>query len=79
MIILFLNVRGLVIPSRRLALARLVKVNKHDVILLQESMGEGKQLMEYLGKLLKGWECLALYANGSSRDLLMVEKIKSIY
>jgi hypothetical protein len=47
-----------------------VEVHKSDVILVQETMGEGDKVIGDLGKLLKHWDLKALDAVGNSRGLL---------
>jgi hypothetical protein len=65
-----LNKRGLNIPSKRLVQEILVKVHKHDVIMVQETMGEGKKVVESLCKLFKEWDFLALDSLGNLGRIL---------
>lgn len=52
MISLTINYRGSNNPSKKLALKRLVNVHKPDVILLQETMTVGGQIVSDIERLL---------------------------
>ena len=62
MIILSLNIMGLGSPSKMLSLDRLVERHKLDVILLDETMGAGQNMIGLIGNILKGWDFLSIYA-----------------
>jgi exonuclease III len=62
MIILSINIRGLGNPSKKNALGRQVDLHKLDIVLIQETMGEGKKLIRERSNLMKDWEFLAVDA-----------------
>jgi exonuclease III len=53
MIIMSLNIRGVGKASTKLALGKLMDLQQLDIIMLQETMGEGIDIMEDLSKLWK--------------------------
>ncbi len=64
MIILSYNCKGLASLPKKLALKELVRTNKPDIILLQETLGKGEEVTRFLVKLLLGWSFHAIDANG---------------
>jgi hypothetical protein len=69
MIFLSFNCRGLGNLIETLALKRLVESQNLDIMLLQESLGEGGKLVSKLGKLFGGWEFIYVDNRGKSIHL----------
>lgn len=69
MIISSWNCRGLASKPKKLALRELVLNSKSDVILLQETLGKGEEVVSMLKGLLPGWVFSALDAEGHSGGL----------
>ena len=67
--ILCFNCRGLTIPSKKLSLKRLVDVLVHDVLLLQETMGNSDVVVGFLKYLLPYWDFHVIDVNGRSQGL----------
>lgn len=66
MIILSYNNRGLASLPKKLALKELVRTNKPDILLIQEMLGKGEEVIGWLIKLFPGWTFHAIDANGHS-------------
>eukprot|EP00253_Pinus_taeda_P015496 PITA_15496 len=71
MIILSYNCRGLASLPKKLALKVLVRSNKPDIILLQETLGKGEEISGCLYKLLPGWSFHAIDTNGHSGGVVL--------
>jgi exonuclease III len=67
--ILSLNCRGLVSPTKKSSLKRLVVVIALDVIFLQETMGVSELVVAFLESLLPGWSFAVVDAKGQSGGL----------
>jgi len=65
------NCRGLVGPLKRPMLKRVIKSEHHDVLMLQETLGEGEEVKTRLKCLLPGWKFETLYAMGRSGGLAL--------
>lgn len=76
MIILSYNCRGLASLPKKLALKELVRSNKPDIILLQETIGKGGEISSCLYKLLSGWSFHAIDANGHLRGVVLGFNVK---
>ena len=66
MIFLSYNCRGLASQPKKLVLRELVKAYNPDVILMQETLGQGGEVKGSLSKIFPGWIFHALDANGRS-------------
>ena len=64
MIFISYNCRGLASQPKKLALRELVRVHSPDVLMLQETLGKGEEVIGLLTKLLPGWLFQTLDANG---------------
>jgi len=67
--IIYFNCRGLVGPLKRTSLYRLVDLNKPDIMLLHETMGEEAVIILCLFSLFRTREFVGSYAKGRSGDL----------
>jgi exonuclease III len=63
------NCRGLAGPLKRPALKRVIDSEHPDILLLQETMGEGEEVKSRLISLLPGWNFETLDATGRSGGL----------
>ena len=66
MIVLSFNCRGLASQGKRLAFKELVRAHNPDIILLQETLGKGEEVVSALSKMLPGWSFFALDVVGRS-------------
>ena len=66
MIVLSFNCRGLASQAKRLTLKELVHAHNPDIILLQETLGKGEEVVSVLSKLMPRWSFFALDAVGKS-------------
>ena len=66
MIVLSFNCRGLASQPKKLAFKELVRSHNPDIILLQETLGKGEEIINIISKLLPGWSFFALDAVGRS-------------
>ena len=71
MIILSYNCRGLVSQPKKIVLRELMKSHNPDVLLLQETMGQGEEVNGILSRMFHGWVFQALDAHGRSGGLSM--------
>ena len=71
MIVLSLNTRGFRSPSTRIPLVILVELHKHDVIFLEEILGEGKKVIGTLEKNMDEWKFLYVEATGNLGGLII--------
>ena len=78
MIILSFNCRGLASTPKKLALKDLVKENKPDILLLQETLGKGEDIIGCLHKLLPGWSFHAVDATGHSGGAALGFNMKAV-
>lgn len=76
MIILSYNCRGLASLPKKLALKELVRSNKPDIILLQETLGKGEEVTGCLVKLLPGWSFHVIDANEHSGGVALGFNVK---
>ena len=76
--ILSFNCRGLVGPQKISALQRVVKVDKHDIILLQETLGVGSEVKTKLESWFGGWCFETLDVRGRSGGLAIGWNIRSV-
>ena len=67
--ILSFNCRGLVGPGKKPAFIRVLTLEHPDVIMLQETMGEGEVIRERLESWLPGWSFVTVDARGCSGGL----------
>lgn len=67
MILLSYNYRVLASQPKKLALRDVIRQNNLDILMLQETLGKGEEIIALLSKLLLGWLFRALDANGRSR------------
>ena len=58
------NCGGLVGPLKILALKRVILAEHMDVLLLQETLGEGVEVFNRLSTLLPGWKFITLDSIG---------------
>jgi exonuclease III len=65
------NCRGLVGPLKRPTLKRVISSKHPDVLLLQETLGEGEEVKSRLKSFLPGWEFETLDAMGRSGGLAL--------
>jgi exonuclease III len=63
------NCRGLAGPLKRPALKRVIDSEHPDILLLQETLGEGEEIKSRLISLLPGWNFETLDATGRSGGL----------
>ena len=71
MIVMTLNCRGLASKPTKLAICRLVSDQSMDVLLLQETMGDGILFAGNMELLLPGWNFCSVDAKEKSGDLLV--------
>ena len=67
--ILSFNCRGLAGPGKKPAFIRVLTLEHPDVIMLQETMGEGEVIWERLESWLPGWSFVTVDARGRSGGL----------
>jgi len=63
------NCRGLAGPKKKSALKRVLTLEHPDVILLQETLGDGDIIKDRLESWLSGWSFVTLDARGRSGGL----------
>ena len=66
MILLSYNCRGLASQPKKLALRDLIRTYNPEILMLQETLGKGEDIIALLSKMLPGWLFQALDANGRS-------------
>lgn len=71
MIITSWNCRGLASKPKKLALREMVMNSKVDVLLLQETLGNGAEVELMLNALLPGWKFSAMDSAGHSGGLVV--------
>ena len=76
--LLSFNCQGLAIPSKRLALQRLLEITRPDIVMLQETLGAEVVIVLLLERLQKGWSFFGLDASGRFGGLAMGWNQKSI-
>jgi hypothetical protein len=64
------NCRGVVSPSKKISLHRLVELSHPDLILLQETLGETALVITLLEGLLKQWKFIGIDLKGHWEDWL---------
>jgi len=69
MIVLSFNCRGFSSTSKKLELKIMFLNHCHDVIKLQETLGDGDDVKLALNKMLPGWKFMTVDAKGRSRGL----------
>jgi hypothetical protein len=72
------NCRGLVSPSNKFTLHKLVDLSQSNIILLQETLGDGAFVTHILEGLLEGWNFCALDAKGILRGLVVGWQSRSV-
>ena len=70
MIFLYFNYRGLASQPKKLAFRELVRSQNLDIVLLQETLGKGDDVICSISKLLPNWVFYALDAVGRSRGMV---------
>jgi hypothetical protein len=70
MIVLSLNCKGLSNPTKKLAIKRLVDLHQPSILLLQESMMEGKKSISLLSPLFPRWGFTSVDASGYAWEVL---------
>ena len=70
MIFLSVNCRGLASQSKKLAFRELVRSQNLDIILLQETLGKGDEVINSISKLLPDWVFHALDSVGRSGGVI---------
>jgi len=63
------NYRGLVAPLKIPSLKRVILAEHSDVLLLQETLGEGVEVYNRLSTLLPNWKFITLDSLGRSRGI----------
>jgi hypothetical protein len=76
--ILSLNCSGVVSPSKKSVLQRLVELNQPDIIVLQETLGDEAVFTPFLETTLKRWNFICTSARGRSRGLTIEWKSSKI-
>jgi hypothetical protein len=62
--VLLFNCRGVVIPSKKISLHRLLESTQPNILMLQETLGDAILVVPLLEKLFKGWNFIGLDAKG---------------
>lgn len=75
---LFFNCRVLASPDKKFALQRLCKLERLDVIFLQETLGDGNLINQFLKKFLLEWNFIFLDVRGRSSGCVMGLNNRSI-
>ena len=70
MILLSFNCRGLASQPKKLAFRNLIRQYNPDILMLQETLGKGEEIIAFLSKLLPGWLFRAIDADGRSGGLV---------
>ena len=68
--LLSFNCRGLASQPKKLAFRNLISQYNLDILMLQETLGKGEEIIELLSKLMPGWLFQALDADGRSGGLV---------
>ena len=71
MIFLSFNYRGLASQPKNLAFRELIRSQNPDVIMLQETLGKGDEVISVLSKLIPGWVFHALDVTGRSGAVVL--------
>ena len=66
MIILSYNFRGLASLPKKLALKELMKLHNLNVLFLEETLGQGEEVLDTLTRIFPGWVFHSLDAQGRS-------------
>jgi exonuclease III len=72
------NCKGLASPLKRPALKRVIDFEHPDILLLQETLGEGEEVSSRLSSLLPGWKFETLDSFGRSGGLAIGWNTRSI-
>jgi hypothetical protein len=64
MLMISFNIKGLGKTSKQISLGRIMDIHKPFVMIIQETMGEGKKVIEDLYKSWKEWDFLTLDVAG---------------
>lgn len=65
------NCKGLANPNKKMALRRMIELEKLDVIFLQDTLGDGEAIINMFKSLLPGWTFHDLDAQGRSSGFSM--------
>jgi len=72
------NCRGVLRPSKKISLHRLVESTQPNILMLQETLGDAILVVPLLEKIFKGWNFIKLDAKGHSRGFSMGWRSSSI-
>ena len=70
MILLSFNCRGLASQPKKLAFRNLISQYNPDILMLQETLGKGEEIIAFLSKSMPGWLFRAIDADGRSGGLV---------